>query len=467
MKPISTKKHKMKFLVRSINLKCQAIDDADGKTVAFVTPQGYVDWLLRSPLEPGERLAEIDKERHLGNVRGLMFRLHLPHFSDQMTGVSVEVSQSSDRVIVVGLSVSGDGRLRGECRAELGIDAATGRYAWQMETKLSCAGAEPVVLPMVEYNNILPARVGGRFLWEQQKAFNCTLVEDRDGAVWEFPHQHTMHYKRHIDLLRSAVGGWGGFFGEEFNPVVSVEASTGDPVWAICDAYYDFHCQSRQTQPLVPGTEWAWRYRLHWLDAAQAKPLQEKARRVTVTDEDLKLHCGARLALGLNDFRGPARIDAADEASAFIPDGQSRFWETSGGPSGNGLVRLASNQASETVWLARDASQIPPSSRLKIRGLMRVAGEGNLYFRLRPHVFHWQPQPHLEWLPVVASRPLGDTAGEWVEFTLPDFVRTPQERDTEIKFELVLDGPGTGELAELNVELSPCPIPNQTPPVKS
>ena len=173
MKPISTKKHKMKFLVRSINLKCQAIDDADGKTVAFVTSQGYVDWLLRSPLEPGERLAEIDKERHLGNVRGLKFNLHLPHCCEQMTGIRVEVAESGDRVIVVGLSVSGDGRLRGECRAELGVDAATGRYVWQLETKLACASAEPVVLPMVEYNNILPARVGGRFLWEQQKPSNA------------------------------------------------------------------------------------------------------------------------------------------------------------------------------------------------------------------------------------------------------------------------------------------------------
>ena len=441
----------MAFSVRDLNLGCRAID-AGGKTVAFVTPQGYVDWLLRSPQEPGERLAAIDKETHLGNVRGLKFNLHLPGFCDQMTGVRVEVPESGDRVVVVGQSVSADGRLRGECRAELGIDAATGRYAWQMETKLACAGSEPVALPSLEYNNVLPARVGGRFLWARQKAFDRTLVSDRDGAVWEFPHQHLMHYGPKIDALHGAAGGWAGFFGEEFNPVVSVEASTGEPAWAICDAYYDLHCLIRQTQPLAPGAEWACRYRIHWLDAAQAKPLQEKARRVTVTDEDRKLHRGARLALGLNDFRGPARIAAPDEASAFIPDGKSRFWETSGGPAGNGLLKLVSAQAGETVWTAMD-SQIPPGSRLKIRGLMRMTGKGKLFFRLRPLVFHWQPQPRLEWLPVVASQPLGDTAGKWVEFTLPDFVRTPQERDTEIKFELVLDGCGTGELAGLTVEL--------------
>jgi hypothetical protein len=260
-----------------------------------------------------------------------------------------------------------------------------------------------------------------------------------------------MHYGPKIDQLRGAVGVWGGFFGEELNPVVSVDASTGEPAWAICDAYYDLHCLSRQTQPLAPGAEWAWRYRIHWLDAAQLKPLQDKARLVTVNDED-RQHCGARLALGFNDFRGPARIDGADEASAFIPDGQTRFWETVGGPAGNGLLKIVSTQTGETVWTAMD-SQIPPDSRLKICGLIRVEGDCKIFFRIRPLVFHWQPEPRLEWLPVVASQPLSDTAGKWVEFTLPDFMRSPQERDTEIKFELVLDGPGTGELAGLTVEL--------------
>jgi hypothetical protein len=438
------------FTVCDLNLDCHAIN-AGGKTVAIVTPQGYVDWLLRTPQEPGERLSEIDKETHLGNVRGLKFNLHLPHCCDQMTGVSVEVSQSGDRVVVFGESVSADSRLRGECHAELGVDAATGRYIWLLKTTLACAGTESVALPVVEYNNVIPARVGGRFLWERQKAFDRTLVSDGDGEVWEFPHQHTMHYGPKIDQLRGAVGVWGGFFGEELNPVVSVDASTGEPAWAICDAYYDLHCLSRQTQPLAPGAEWAWRYRIHWLDAAQLKPLQDKARLVTVNDED-RQHCGARLALGFNDFRGPARIDGADEASAFIPDGQTRFWETVGGPAGNGLLKIVSTQTGETVWTAMD-SQIPPDSRLKICGLIRVEGDCKIFFRIRPLVFHWQPEPRLEWLPVVASQPLSDTAGKWVEFTLPDFMRSPQERDTEIKFELVLDGPGTGELAGLTVEL--------------
>jgi hypothetical protein len=84
---------------------------------------------------------------------------------------------------------------------------------------------------------------------------------------------------------------------------------------------------------------------------------------------------------------------------------------------------------------------------------MRVEGAGYLFFRLRPHVFQWQPEPHVDWLPVICSEPIGDTVGRWVEFTVPEFVRTPQERDTELGVELVMNGPGTGSMSGLDVVL--------------
>jgi hypothetical protein len=76
-----------------------------------------------------------------------------------------------------------------------------------------------------------------------------------------------------------------------------------------------------------------------------------------------------------------------------------------------------------------------------------------MFFRLRPHIFQWQPEPHVDWLPVVCSEPIGDTAGRWVEFTVPEFVRTPQELDTELGIELVMNGPGTGSMSGLDVVL--------------
>ena len=442
------------FAIRALNHGCHAID-ANGKTVAFVTPQGYVDWLAQSPQELGSsRLTEIDKETHLGNVRGLKFNLHLPHCCEQMTCLRMDIAPDGGRAVVIGKSVSTDGRLCGECRAELGVDAATGLYFWMLETQLACATDTSMALPVVEYNNILPARTGGRFLWARRKAFDRTLVVDRDGIAWEFPHQHLLHYGDKLDAVRCGVGGLAGFFGEELNPVVTVETSAGEPPWQICEAYYDLHCMSKHAKPLTPGEDWRWRYRLHWLDAAAAKPLLCAARRTTVTPEDWKRCGGARLELGLNDFRHPVRLDGVDEAAAFIPEPPTRRWDRQGGPDGTGALLLASDKDGELVWHAMD-SQIPPGGCLRVRGLMRMSGHGGrgMFFRVRPLVFHWRPEPHVEWLPVVASEPLRDTGGQWVEFTVPELARPPRERDTELRFEVVLDGPGVGALACLNIDL--------------
>jgi len=119
------------------------------------------------------------------------------------------------------------------------------------------------------------------------------------------------------------------------------------------------------------------------------------------------------------------------------------------------VLSMVSTTTSELVWPAAviDPTQVPPASRVRIHGKMRVAGSCRLFFRLRPHVFSWRPKPHVDSLPVVSSEPVGDTAGRWVEFAVPEFVRTAQERDTELGIELVLDGPGTGSVSGVNVLL--------------
>jgi len=454
----------MTFLVRSINLDCSAIDDASGKTVAYVTPQGWVDWLLREPGQPGEHLESIDKETHLGNVRGMKFNLHMQNpWADIFHNSDIQVAEQGHGVIISARSEPHDGLSLSECRAELCVSTETGRYEWNFVTRLENTSPKPLELPWVEYNNILPADTGGRFLWERRKKFDRCLIEDKDGVIWECPHQHVLDYwligrpgQKKLPLLFSgAVGNWGGFFGEAFNPVVTTEACDGEPCWGICDAYYDFHCCTRHDRPLRPGEAWSWRYRIHWLDAAQAKPVLEKARRIPVSELDWQSRSGARLGIGFNDFRKSVQLDAADEGSAFIPDGRQRFWEESGGPDGNGVLRLVSANAGELVWTAAviDPTQIPPASRLRIRGKMRVEGNCCMFFRLRPHIFEWRPKPHVDWLPVVNSEPVGDTAGSWVEFSVPEFARTAQERDTELGIEMVLDGAGTGSMSGLEVIL--------------
>jgi len=452
----------MTFSVRSINLDCSAIDDATGQTVAYVTPQGWVDWLLREPGQPGEHLESIDKETHLGNVRGLKFNLHVQHPSTgTIRGIDIRTSAQGNKVIVSAQSTRDNG-LRAECRAELGVSADTGRYEWHLVTRLECTSPTPLDLPWIEYNNILPAATGGRFLFERRKKFNRFLIEDKDGVVWEFPHQHVLDYRpynggqeRKPIPLRGAAGNWGGFFGEAWNPVLTVDACDGEPCWGICDAYLDFHCSTRFNRAMQPGEARTWRYHIHWLDADQAKQLQANARRYPVSEADWKERSGARLGLGFNDFRKSVQLDGVDEGSAFIPDGRERFWEKSGGPDNHGIVKMVSGKPGELIWPAAiiNPTQMPSASRLRIRGKMRVEGDCRLFFRLRPHIFSWRPKPHVDWLPVVCSKPVGDTAGRWVEFAVPEYARTAREVDTELAIELVLDGPGTGSMSSLDVVL--------------
>jgi hypothetical protein len=454
------------FSVRSINLKCLAIDDEAGNTVAYVTPQGWVDWLLRAPGLPGEHLETLDKETHLGNVRGLKFNLHVQQPGTEVIGVpEIRIVDQGRKVIVRALSASRDGTLRAEYSAELFVSEGTGRYEWHLVTRMECTASTPLHLKWMEYNNILPADTGGRFLFERRKKFDRCMIQDAEGVVWDLPHQHVLDYwligrpgQEKLPLPQSgAPGSWGGFFGEAFNPILTVESSDGEPCWGICDAYYDFHCCTRPTGPLRPGEAWNWRYRIHYLDAAEAKLLLAKARRMTVSEADWQDRGGARLGLGFNDFRKSVQLDGIDEGSAFIPDGRERFWEKSGGPDGHGLVKMVSKQRGELVWPAAviNPTQMPSASRLRIRGKMKVDGDGRLFFRLRPHVFQWQPEPHVDWMPAICSEPVGDTAGRWVEFTVPELARTAQERDTELGIELVMDGPGTGCVSGLDVMLDP------------
>ena len=118
----------MTFSTRPINLDCTAIDDAAGNTVAYVTPHGWVDWLLREPGQPGTHLESIDKETHLGNVRGMKFNLHMqnPHVG-VMRRMDVQASDQGRRLTITAHATTPDGSLRSECRAELVVSTVTGR----------------------------------------------------------------------------------------------------------------------------------------------------------------------------------------------------------------------------------------------------------------------------------------------------------------------------------------------------
>lgn len=93
------------FSVHDIGPGCWAIDDA-GRTVAYVASQGYVDWLLKSPLEDGPRLGALRKETHLCCTLGLKLLLFPPSLCAMLLDKRWEILDSGRRISLSGTSRS-------------------------------------------------------------------------------------------------------------------------------------------------------------------------------------------------------------------------------------------------------------------------------------------------------------------------------------------------------------------------
>lgn len=442
------------FSVDELNLGCRAVRHR-GRTVAVVTPQGFVDWLIHRLDQEDVLLESVYKETHMEHILGFKFNLHLPHCTTVMDEVSMP-SQNGDEFEIQARSHSSDGRFKGFHSATLGVDAERGEYVWSLATRLLCAAEAPVELDWIEFNNVVPAMTGNCMLYAPRKRYDRTLIVDRDGAVWEFPHQHAMHYGSagKFQPLRFSPGAVAGFFGEAYNPVVIVDESPLEPDWRICDMYYDLHCGARPNGPMMPGACYTWRYRIRHLDAEESRSLLEKARRIPVTSEDRRRFLCARFELGHNDFRRPVRIDAQDEASGFYPQPPSKIWEPSGGPEGQGVLRLVNDAAGELVWSPCPPAPVPPGSTLVVSARVRTRGvEGKgCFIRVRPQMFQWRPKPHVERdAPLESAAAAGST--EWTELSVPP-LRVPSDRlDCGVWFDIVLDGRGEALVTDMTVEL--------------
>jgi len=289
------------FSVAAMNLQSHAINHR-GRTVAIVTPQGFVDWLLADTDKQGPLLSSIRKETHLGHILGLKFDLFLANPCNVVESVDCEVIDDGATAVISSHSRSSDDAFRGRHRAVLAVNEDTGAYEWSLETTLTCNADAPRRLGEIEYCNILPSGTAGRLLRGCDKAYDRTLMVDRNGVAWEFPHQHLMHYASKTNVLEFANGSVAGFFLDDLNPVVIIDESPFDPTWQICDAYYDLHCCSRTSESLEPGGEHVWKYRILYMDRTQAERLAGQARRVAVTDDDRKAHAYPRVDIGLNTF---------------------------------------------------------------------------------------------------------------------------------------------------------------------
>ena len=467
--------HQPHFTFHRINLDCFVLNDGD-RTVALITPQGNVDWLLPSPQQGGELLTSILKETHLATVRGLKFTLHLPEpAAVSRPPFRFAVSDHGVWAAIEADSASPDGRFAGFHRAVITL-GATGRYEWALETRLRQVSAQPVALEPVprappercadqhelklawiEYNNVLPANTGLCFLQAGRKRFSRTLLTDRAGVVWHFPHQHQLHYwaAGKMQSLRFAAGAQAGFFLEDLNPVVMVEECSLEPYWGICDMYYDLHCGSHVPTRIEPGAEYLWRYRILYLDRTAGAELAGRARRVPVTAADYRRFQYPRLTLGCNEFRSSARVDESDEASAFRPAPPEKVWEPEGGPKGQGALRITQQAVRETVWAAAPPSHAPAGHRLRLRALGRtdrVSGKG-FFLRVRVEDFQWRPQPGYRLVRVAESPPLTGTTVRWKEIEVPEIIFAEPDEAHLVTVELVLDGSGSGGLTNLDIGL--------------
>lgn len=432
---------------------CFALDRGSS-TVAIITSQGYVDWLLWHPEQTGPRFETLYKETHLSYTLGLKFNLFFPHLTEAFAGL--EPRLAGDTVELVGHATAGDGRFCSTVTARLHVDGKSGHYRWEVCSHLRCTAAEPVSLDWLEYNNVYPGQTGRCFLYEAQKEYCATLMEDADGVIWAFPHQHLMHYGPQIQQRIFAVGTWAGFFEPgRPAPVVTVLEAGLPPDWRICDMYYDLHCGARPSGPLAPGQELSFVHRVQYLAAGPADRFWEAARPLALAAADYEKHGYPRLALGRNRFAEAVAIDGFDDASGFRPEPPARVWERTTGHQARGALRLHQKEEEELVWSAEPPSQIPPDSELQLRALVRTAGctGQGVFLRVRYHTFVWHPEPHIEWAETLASTPVNGTVAEWVEVVVPPLVVPAAQRDYLVWIDLVLDGPGTAWVTDVDVDL--------------
>ncbi len=443
------------FAVADLGQDCFAINDR-GRTVAYVTSQGYVDWLLQHVDEDGPQLTSLRKETHLCYTLGLKLLLHMPHFCETMEEIGYEREQDGAAIVLRGRASSEDREFSSETLARLSADPETGAYCWALETCCTSHANEPRSFDTIEYNNIYPGEAGKCMFFRDTKEYQATLMTDRDGAVWRFPHQHRLHYGHLIQTLAFAEGSMAGFFHEaKGDPVVMVDASPLEPFWAICDMYYDLHCMVRPGRPIAPGESFTIRYRVEYLDAADAEALLAKARPIPVPDEDRAQQEHPRVDPGRNTFSTPIAIDRPEEGSAFVTNPPKKVWEKPAEPNASGALRITHGRDEETVWGYLPPTQLPADSVLRISARLRTesaTGRGAV-LRVRHYTFCWRPEPHLEPFAELACDPVNGTTDDWVEVRLPDLTVTAEQFDSLIDCEFVLSGRGRAWLTDLTLDL--------------
>jgi len=450
---------KPRFTIREIGERIFAIDDRES-TVATISSHGDVDWVLRSPLQKGLKFESVRKETHLAYTLGLKFHLTTLTPATVLQKLTWTFEQNESRLILSAESASPDGNWGAKTIATLHTDQAISEYVWQFETTWTCLAKSALKLGTVEYNNVYPAKAGKCFLCAPDKEYHFTLMTDRDGMVWNLPHQHMMHYTAKITPMRFGDGSLAGFFGEEAGaPVVILKRAPVEPEWGICDMYYDLHCQARVHRDIQPGEQLRFEYEVKYLNKVEAKKLLSASKVVPVDDKDRERHHYPRIELGLNCFDQPCHIDRPDEASGFRPRPPQKVWDREVGNRGKGSLRLTHDGPGELVWVSEPPTLIPAKTRLKIEAKVKtqnVQGKG-AFVRIKYHTWQFLPTPHVEWKTQLETVPVNATTDGWTHVAMPTLHVPEEDFDFLIQLEVVLDGSGVAWVTDVDVDLSPLP----------
>lgn len=459
-----------KLKVKSLGNGNYTIDD-DEKTIAIVTCQGFIDWLIIEPGQPGKKITKLYKETHLSYTLGFKMELRTQGPRTLLRRLTYEVAPDGSDVRLHASCESPDRKFASTTDARLYL-GGDGRYRWDMETSIQNLSDKPFDGTGIEYNNVYPSRAGLCMLNAPTKEYNATLMTDRNGAVWSFPHQHTLHYSAKINQLEFAEGSVAGFAGEPGgNPSVIVTRATHRPSWAICDMYFDLHCCCWLDAPLAPGEAVRTAYTVRYLTPAESLEMDARATPIPITAEDWIVHECPRIELGMNRFNSRCEIDKLDDSSCFRPRPPKLVWDREVGHVSRGSLRVSNDVAEETIWTAEPPTNIPPATNLGITGRIKtenVTGKGAL-IRVRYFAFTWHPEPHVEYFRDLESPPITGTTDGWIQVTVPSLRVEPEELDYLVSLHVVLDGSGVAWFTDVDVDLVESlvldPLVNATKPL--
>ena len=106
------------FQCAELGNQCFAINDR-GRTIATVTSQGYIDWMLTGVEQPGPLITAMRKETHLGYIFGLKLVLFNISPTTDIAAVEYTTEDQGTRLVLKTQCKSPDGKFTSTTSAAL------------------------------------------------------------------------------------------------------------------------------------------------------------------------------------------------------------------------------------------------------------------------------------------------------------------------------------------------------------